>query len=305
MRILPFALCFLLTASPPVASGEIAGTLMSEEVRLPEGIWAAPVPSPDGRFVAFTSEGYRGLTLLDLETGSVVTLNESRGAGFRASWCEDSRSIAFRTSTGNPLPRLRIVVAHPDGSTESATPLERSLSVPAWQGTTLTFARFEDEVPELRRAGPEESSLRSAPPVASPDGRLWVPDGRGEKFRVVTPADRVYFLPVLSPDGSRFVVECLDGHLYLGAAGEEKLEDLGPGSWPSFVRGGSALLFERTADDGHRILASDLFLMDLESRAVVAVTTTPDRIERRPTMAGDGHTLYFDEGGRIFRGWVP
>jgi hypothetical protein len=197
------------------------------------------------------------------------------------------------------------VVAHPDGTTETASKVERSLSVPVWQGTSLTFARFDGETPVLLRVGPDEAPARPGPPVASPDGRLWLAESRGEGFRAADTPDKVFFLPISSPDGKRIVVECLDGHLYLGAMEGGALEDLGPGSYPSFVRNGSALLFERTVDDGHRITASDLFLMEMKTREVVAVTETLDRSERRPRMAGDGHVLFFEEDGRILKGWVP
>lgn len=306
MRILPTILCFLLVATLSLASAPPTGTLTSVEgVRLPEGRWAAPVPSPDGRFLTFTAVDFRWLEFLDLESGKVTTLSESRGAGFRAIWSEDSTSIAFRTSTGEPTPKLRIVVAHPDGTTETASKLERSLSLPVWQGSALVFARFDAETPVLQRVGPDGASAHPAPPVASPDGRLWLPAERGEGFRTSPSSDKVFFLPVPSPDGRRFVTECLDGHLYLGTMTGERLEDLGPGSYPSFVRGGTALLFERTTDDGHRITGSDLFLVDLKTREVEALTATPDRSERHPKMAGDGHTLYFEEDGRILKGWVP
>lgn len=287
------------------ASGPGGLVASREEIPLPEGRWTAPAPSPDGRFLAFTSEGYRGLKLLEMDTGKVVTLSESRGAGFHASWSEDSRSIAFRTSTGGTSSRVRIVVAHPDGVAETASPLESSLSVPLWRGAQLIYAKFGEDLPSVHRVGPAGTMDRFVPPVASPDGRLWLPARRGEGFDAVRAAEKIFFLPALSADGTRFAVECLDGHLYLGSTPGRELEDLGPGSYPSFVRQDEVLLFERTVDDGHHLLGADIFMMDLKTREIRPVTATPDALERRPRMAGDGHTLFYESGGRIFRGWVP
>ena len=292
----------LVAAEPAVPLALIRSV---EQVRLPEGPWTAPVPSPDGRFLAFTAEDYRGVKLLDLETGRIRILSEAQGAGFHAVWSGDSRSIAFRTSTGGTEPMLRIVVAHPDGTTETASRLERSISLPLWRDKELLFARFEGETPSLQRVGPREGTGPLVPPIASPSGRLWLPAPKGDSFASSPSPGKVFFLPVVSSDGKRFVTECLDGHLYLGSPDDEKLEDLGPGSYPSFVREDSALLFERTSDNGHSLTASDIFLMDLKTREVWAVTATADRVERRPRMAGDGHTIFFENGGRIFMGWVP
>jgi hypothetical protein len=295
-----------VAATLALAASDPRPLLQSEEVvGLPEGRWTAPIPSPDGRFLAFTEENYRGLRLLDLQSGKVTTLSEAPGAGFHPTWSPDSRSVAFRTSTGGSSPRLRIVVAHPDGTTETASRLEGSLSLPLWHGEELLFSRFEGETPSLQRVGPKDSLGSFAPPVASPEGHLWIPSLKSEGFTKASPRGKVFFLPVVSSDGKRFVAECLDGHLYLGSPDSERLEDLGPGSYPSFVREGSCLLIERTSDDGRGLTASDIFLMDLQTREVLAVTATADHLERRPRMAGDGHTLFFEDGGRIFRGWVP
>lgn len=264
----------------------------------------APLPSPDGRHLAFTAPGYRGLTVLDLETGATVEISAARGAGFHPVWSPSGESIAFRTQTGGLSPKVRIVVAHPNGETETASPLSRSLSLPFWSGETLGFYALEEGTPRLFQAGPDAGPKCAQPPAVSAEGRLWVTGESGLVLSTVN-ADKVYYLPVSSPDGSAFVVECLDGRLYLGHAEQEALQDLGPGSYPSFVRDGRALLFERTADDGHRLVSGDLYLMDLETLTTVPLTQTPDRIERRPAMAADGRTVFFEEGGRLWRGVTP
>lgn len=288
--------------------GQTGRGLLLEMERLPiqgEDSKVAPLPSPDGRFLAFTAPDYKGLKLVELATGRVSTLNEAPGAGFRAKWSPDGSSLAFRSSTGGERPLFLIVVAHPDGVIETASALSRALSLPWWEEATLRFWKMGGERPVLQEAGPalEDGAVTSLV-AATPDGRLWR-GGEAKTLQAELVPGKVFCLPQLSPDDKRFVTESLDGHLYYGLVAGGPIEDLGPGSYPSFVRGGKALLFERTKDDGHEITASDIFLLDLETRKTSALTATPNRIERRPAMAGDGHTIFFDEGGKIFKGWLP
>ncbi len=281
---------------------EIRPILLPPEVR--EAV--APLPSPDGRFLAFTAPDFRGLWLLDLATSQVRTLSEAPGAGFKARWAPDGSALAFRTATGGDRPLLRIVVAHPDGVTETATPLLRELSLPWWEGRTLRFFRLDGGRPAPAAAGPASRTAAAPLVAASPDGRLWRegPEGlRAEEF-----PGKVFFLPLLSPDGAAFVVQCLDGHLYLGQSAGGPLRDLGPGSSPSFVREGEALLFERTADDGHALTGSDLYWLSLlpePAKEAVALTATPDRTERQPALGPDGRTVYFAADGILYAGVLP
>ncbi len=296
---------FLFGAATPAVR---ASGLEGERLTIPlEGRWTAPVPSPDGTWLAFTADDYRGLQLLELSTGRVVTVSRAAGAGFHPLWSPDGERIAFRTAGDGAGAPLRIVVARTDGSTETASPVARSLSLPRWNGSELEFETFDGENPRPLRSGPDREPRRADPsrPFVSPGGRIFFSNGRDVRAAELTGTDgKVFFLPVTSPDGRHFVVQCLDGHLYLGSEKDHRLEDLGPGSHPSFVRGGRAILFERTGDDGHRLTSGDLFLLDLASRNLEPLTDTPDRIERRPAATADGRTIFWEEDGVLRRGWI-
>jgi hypothetical protein len=305
--VFPLVLLSIPCAAPAEAPG---GALLSQvhPVALPEGgSWSAPLPSPDGRYVALAGPAFKGISLLDVSTGSVLAISDLAGAGFRPAWSSDSRSLAFRASQGGARAKRLIVVAHPDGVNESASPLLGAVSLPFWRGTELCYFLTGRDTPVLKRVGPatESAAAGRALPVAEPSGRLLLVSSGGKSPEVASAPGKTFFLPVLSEDGTRFVAECLDGHLYLGSTEGGPLRDLGPGSWPSFVRDGKALLFERTADDGHTVTGGDIFLMDLATFEAAAVTDTKDRVERHPALAGDGHTLYFDADGTVYQGWLP
>ena len=306
----PLVAFFLISNFAGAYLAQSAGRALDSDaavVALPEGqAWSAPVPSPDGRSLALTSPSFRGISLLDTQTGEVLRLTDQEGAGFRPAWSADSRSLAYRAALGGARRKKLIAVGHTDGVVESASPLLDSVSVPLWRGLQLIYFLAGRERPEMRNLGPAEAedAPSTALPAASPGGRLFLvaPDG---KTTDATIPGKVLFLPVLSGDGKQFVAECLDGHLYLGSTEGGPLTDLGPGSWPSFARDDTSLLFERTTDDGHAVTSSQLFLMDLRTRQAVPITAEKEIVARHPALAGDGHTLYFDAAGAIYRGWLP
>jgi Tol biopolymer transport system component len=266
--------------------------------------WNAPVPSPDGRWLAFTTSDYRGIYLQDLGSRQITRLNDEPGAGYRFAWAPDSSGLAYRKRSGPS--RLSIVFVHTDGTEESASALLPSVSTPFFVGSDLVFFRFDESGPVEMRSGPTATAQGGPPsPVAvTPHGRLWLQDSRGA-WRERESDPRVYYNPILTQDRRRFVVECLDGHMYMGEAGKDGLRDLGPGSYPSFVTFDRSLLFERTSDNGHQLTAGDLYLMDLESGAVTPLTETPDVIERRPAMSSDGQAVFFEASGNLYEGIFP
>jgi hypothetical protein len=142
-------------------------------------------------------------------------------------------------------------------------------------------------------------------PVAiARDDRVYVAEPGGG-LRSIASGDR-FFAAAPSPDGTWVAFQGLATgiHLYERASG--RLVHLGPGTAPAWSPGSDRLVFERTEDDGHDILGSELHLYDLGARRLTAITSTADRIERRPSFGPDGRTIAFDDDrGTIYLGRLP
>lgn len=303
-----FTACTILWAAKP--GGVLAPRTLKvfwEELTIPGGrVFQAPLPSPDGRYLALSTEKNRGLWLFNLEKQTLEQISNQAGSGFRARWAPGRQLIAFRISTGDPRPKHEIIVAHPDGVKEIASTLERNLSLPLWRGRRIVFFTWKKGAPVMKGSGPRDAGRNQYPvPFCDPDGNILM----GKEGKAVSPfvgaQGKVFFLPVLSVNGRNFVVECLDGHIYLGKTSGGDLRDLGPGSYPSFVRDDSAILFERTEDNGHTTTASRLYLLKLDTMKLEVLSDIPGVIERRPSMAEDGRTVFCDADGRIFMGILP
>ncbi|HTE50421.1 MAG TPA: hypothetical protein VK698_06085 [Kofleriaceae bacterium] len=151
-----------------------------------------------------------------------------------------------------------------------------------------------------------DGRVRSAPAEAAPialaqNERIYVRDRAGELVPVGT-GDR-FFSPEPSPDGDRVVFQGLSTGLYIYTRSTGDLVQLGAGTAPSWSPDGSRLLFELTEDDGHEIVASDLYLYDVRARRTHRLTATSATVERRPSFAPDGRRIAFDDDtGGIYVG---
>jgi dipeptidyl aminopeptidase/acylaminoacyl peptidase len=123
--------------------------------------------------------------------------------------------------------------------------------------------------------------------VRTPDGTVRV--GAGDRF----------FGPTMSPDGRRVAFVGLATGIHVHDLDTGETVDLGPGTAPAWSPDGAALAFERTEDDGHEIVASDIWVW--QGGAPVAAIADAQRLERRPAWSPDGRAIAFDDGaGAIY-----
>lgn len=145
-------------------------------------------------------------------------------------------------------------------------------------------------------------SFTPAAPIAfAKDDRMYVVDRTNKLVRIGS-GDR-FFGAVVSPDGDKVVFQGLATGLHIYTRSTGALEHIGPGTSPAWSPDSRRVVFEVTEDDGHDIVASELFIYDVAADRVQAVTATDRVIERRPTFAPNGRDIAFDDNaGALFVG---
>ena len=250
----------------------------------PAGAGAQPsaLASSNGVLV-FRSDrdGEPDLFTIDPSTSAVTKLTTRSGAAeLQPAWSPDGGRIAYvRRGAITGRPDLWVMKASGRGRTRvtSTSVPERD---PSWSpdGSHLVYAA---------RTGPGEPFRIF---VANDDG-----SGRDQlTSQAAGSADRS---PVWSPDGSRiaFVSNRAGGfpELYLMSAGGTGLVRLTTNSSidanPSWSPDGTKLLFERCCENG----TSDLFTIDVATRAEVDLTPSSTQQDFDPVWSPDGTRIAF------------
>jgi Tol biopolymer transport system component len=228
-----------------------------------EGDFMAPRWSPDGLELLFSKAGYKGLYTKGQDGGPLNEITSQDNVGFGAKWQPDGEIEAKRNGKKQTFKA--------DGTPVDASEFENDSS--------LTGAFTKDDTVYVR-ANPGE-----APIPVSPSG------------------DDKYFGGVLSPDGKYVAFTGLVSGLYVAPVdGSGPPVNLGPGVNPSWMPDGSGVVYSVTEDDGHNLVAGDLFLASVDGSNISNLTQGSPQIEQNPSVSPDGTHIAFESGGMIHVG---
>lgn len=230
-----------------------------------EGDFMAPVWSPDGLEVMFTKPGFTGLYTKGIFGGDITQITGKTNVGFDAKWNEDGK-IVTRTNDGD------VQEFNPDGTPAgSVSPVDdKSVTGPFSSNDTVFYRENPGEAP--------------------------IPISAGE--------DR-YYGGIVSPDGKYIAYNGLETGIYVKPLdGSQPPVNIGYGTNPSFLPDSSGIVYNVTHDDGHNLVAGDLYLSTLDGSIVSDLTNGSPAIETKPTVSPDGNKIAYESDGVIFVGEI-
>ena len=285
-------------------------------IRSSERILAGPYRgarfAADGKHLLVSGEGFRGLWVARLDGDGMRQVSDGLMAGWRPVTTRDGRLI-YRTAdideTGNIL--FSIVLHDLESGSEEV--LYRGLNedvYPPWlsrdedavfirkNGGIATFALVEEESLVAREERDEGIAY-------SDGGRVWYERLDGENSVALTPpGGEAFGGEVASPCG-RYVAY-LSGNTNSVIIADIRMGtevDIGEGANLAWHPEGSLLLYDVSADDGHRLIASDLFAVEPDGGNRQRVTFDPDIAFHNPAWSPDGRAVLAEDAltGEIYR----
>jgi dipeptidyl aminopeptidase/acylaminoacyl peptidase len=200
--------------------------------------------SPDGRFILLSKGKYRGLYILSLKDRSIRTLSDSPGVGYAAGWCQDGRAIAFTEDD-----RLQIIDVN---------------------GRPMASIRT--------------SYAKDSREVFTRDDTIYFRDNSTGRETKISPGEDKFFLPRLSPDRKKVAYIGLSTGIHIINLDNGRTVSIGLGTDATWAPDSKGIIFTHTRDNGHRIIASDLFYADAMTGELTNLTLTPGRHESHATI---------------------
>lgn len=228
-----------------------------------QGEFVSPRWSPDGLELLVSRPGFIGLYTVGAHGGEITQLTNKEGIGFGADWTENGE-IATRTNDGQTQK------LNPDGSPAD------SLEVEADASRVGTFTK-DDTV--FYRPAPGEAPV----PLTSGEDR--------------------YYGGVVSPDGKYIAYNGLHTGVYVQPLdGSAPPVSLGHGVSPRWLPDSSGVVYNVTADDGHNLIAGDLYLATTDGQNVSNLTQTENTVELNPAVSPDGTKVAYEADGVVYVG---
>lgn len=256
---------------------ELSYTLDNIMALTPPNEYSAPKWSPDGNNLLFTTIGFTGLYIINLdEKNGIITLNTLPGAGYNAEWSEDGKSVFYRHKTSNAEYKSYIEV-------KSIHVLNKGIK----NQPTIN--------PDGIASNLSAKTNSTAPVVYTNIETLLIEAQTLDKSKkwIVTNDPGQYYQAILSPDKTKVLVH-KDGEMFVYAIdGSGLISSLGRGIATSWSSDGKQILFFIGEDDGHKKTGSDLYLCNSDGTGRWRLTNTPDDFEMFPTWSPDNKQIAF------------
>lgn len=268
--------------------------------------FAFPKFSPRGDKVLFTSVGYKGLWLYDLNSQTSRQLNDKKGAGYEPVFSTDGKEVFFRHDKLINK-RKYFSIAHQSidkADVEDIIENERGISTPKAVGNKMFVYKKDDMPVTISYEGDSKVCLLEKPVVAeinvfTENSNLYL-EKNGEKSVLNPVGEGHYIWGSLSPNQDKILFTVAGRGTFVTDLKGKVLMNIKNANYPHWSADGQWFVYMSDKDDGHYVTASDIHAAHVATQKTFPLTTTDNKIEMYPTWSPVGNKiLYHTISGNI------
>jgi len=265
-------------------------------------IFMSPVWSPDGSMIAFTSAGYEGIWIFNLQNKNVKQITDEPAAGFAFKWSDNSKAILTRVARYEEVRRYNAVKIFNVETGESTLLTDYRTMMPGLpefasdDKKVFMYGRNKLEIFDSGIEAEQNKTFNSSSKIVYlRDDKIAVEDLTTSHLEILEPVkdERVLNLQV-SPDGNRVAFEIIGGDMYVMNVDGTGITNLGQGYRPKWSPDNQYIAYMITEDDGHQILSSDIYSIKIDGTEKTNLTNSDNKIEMNPSWSPDGKAIAYD-----------
>lgn len=270
-------------------------TLLAQNVKIEkiplEGRYYYPKVVNDSLLI-LTKEDFSGLYLYNTIKNEIAKISDERGAGYGSVFSDDEIYYRpYEIKQGRKYFSLKKFNFYSKENTTIQTG-ERyiSLPVPEKDGIIYTTERNNWVV--------KQNEIF----VTNEDSKVWLHEGNSKKLFEPL-GEGVYVWPELSPDKKKIAFTFGSKGSFIFDLNGKLLIHLGKEAhYPKWSPDGKFIVYMTDKDDGHRIISSDIVMIEVATGKKIEVSKTSETIEMYPCWNKLGDQIYFNDlDGNIYR----
>lgn len=261
---------------------------------VPEGVMA-PVWSPSGDKIAFTTDNYTGIMVIDANGQNLKSVTNEPGAGYKMAWSSDGKQILGRVNIVENYRTFHEVKLYDIAAGKATTVVVKTRAlkgVPTWKG--INQISIADKA-GLRYKTVGKPGASKPVSVSAYDLMMNDPAGAASQLPELKQfAGKIIINPALSADGNKVAFQIPGKGIFVCNSDGSGVKQVAKGSHPSWLADGKSIVVSRVSDDGTRFTASELYAIDIESGKEVLLTGNSSIIPLTPAVSPDGKKVVFE-----------
>jgi len=268
--------------------------------------FAFPKFSPDGQKVLFTSAGYKGLWLLDLDTRAVTNLNNAKGAGYEPLFSNDGEEVIYRHEKLVKRRRYFSIASQKLNSSNSIDLIknERGISTPKAAEKNAFVYKQNGEQVAIRYQNNKAVCMLSKPGINElnafcENSKLYL-EKDGNKTEIAPAGEGHYIWGSISPNMDKILFTLAGKGTFVCDLAEKIEVELQNANFPKWSPNGNWIVFMDDRDDGHVVNSSEIKVTHLKSQKTFSLTSSSNKLEMYPSWSPKGDAIvYHTKSGNI------